>query len=396
MPRPAQGPRLRLFGPDDRYGARPRPGFREYVWYIQFRENGKPKERTTGLDHRASPEELERALADFIAGQQRARQLVAGPRHPDQIAVSEVLDLYGTLHAPYTTDPARIGYAIEALDRWWKDARVSAVTKETCARYVRDRKAEIDATRADRRRQVEARYRAKGKAPPPAKPAKEASDGTPRRELGTLAAALAWCHDNGHLVDAPAVVLPDKPEARERFLSRPEAARLIRAARRLQRSCAYLPLFILIGLYTGARKEAICSLQWQPNTAGGYVDLERGIIDFRKLGQRTNKRRSAIPIPPRLRRFLTAARRRTKQYALEFRSAPVGDPKKAFSEAARLAGIPEVHPHVLRHTAVTWLLDNRVPTWKVAGWVGMSEATIRNVYGHHIADRFDDVIQALA
>jgi len=409
MPRPAQGPKLRLFGPDDRYGARRRDGFKEYRWYIMYRENGRPRERTTGLDHRAGTEALERALADFVARQERGRR-PAGPRRPEEIAVTEILALYGEQHAPHTRDPARIGHAIAALVRWWGDSLLSAVTKAACQRYARERKVEIAAARAERRRQVEARSLTLGKAPPPViAGARTASDGTARRELGTLAAAVAWCRGEGLLTEAVPVVLPDKPEPRERWLTRSEAARLLRAARKLKRSKGYLPLFILLGLYCGARKEALLTLQWQPNAQGGWVDLERGVIDFRKAGQaQTNKRRATVPIPPRLLPFLKAARRRTRKYVLEYRpptdreraagviSVPVTDPKKAFATAAIAAGLGNVHPHTLRHTAVTWLVQAGVPLWTVSGWVGMSEDMIRRVYGHHDPKRFEKVLEVLS
>ena len=56
-----------------------------------------------------------------------------------------------------------------------------------------------------------------------------------------------------------------------------------------------MPLFILIGLYTGRRKEAILSLRWP------QIDLVGGVIDFEIAGRaRTKKRRGQIPIPARL------------------------------------------------------------------------------------------------
>ena len=54
---------------------------------------------------------------------------------------------------------------------------------------------------------------------------------------------------------------PERPEPKDRWLSRKEAAAVIRAARTPQ-ARLYLPHFILIGLYTGRRKEAILSLRW--------------------------------------------------------------------------------------------------------------------------------------
>ena len=65
-----------------------------------------------------------------------------------------------------------------------------------------------------------------------------------------------------------------------------------------------MPLFILIGLYTGRRKEAILSLRWP------QVDLDAGRIDFEVAGRRrTNKKRGKVPIPPRLLPHLRRAKR---------------------------------------------------------------------------------------
>ena len=407
MPRIGQGPRLQLYGPDDKYGARPKARFQEYRWYIVWSEHGRTRDRATGLDHRATPDQREAALADFLASQQRGRR-PDGPRRPDQISIAEILDLYGSLHAPHAAAPDRIGYAIKALLPWWGESPLSSVTKATCQRYARDRRAAIVADRAQRRRHVEARYQAAGKQPPTPKASKPGSDGTARRELGTLAAAINWCHAEGYITAAPIVHLPDKPDASLRWLSRAEAAALLRAARNLDRSSGYLPLFILLGLYTGARKEAILGLQWQPNIGGGWIDLDNRLIDYRKAAQaQTDKRRTAIPIPPRLMRFLIAARARTNQYVLEYRkpttaeiergiqSVPVSDPKKGFTAAAAAAGLPDITPHTLRHTAVTWLVRAGIPLWTVSGWVGMSEEMIRRVYGHHSPDQFRNVLAAL-
>lgn len=56
----------------------------------------------------------------------------------------------------------------------------------------------------------------------------------------------------------------------------------------------YLPLFILIAVYTGRRKEAILSLRWCD------VNLTEGIIDFESTQRRTNKRRGRTRISKRL------------------------------------------------------------------------------------------------
>ena len=118
-------------------------------------------------------------------------------------------------------------------------------------------------------------------------------------------ARLSTTHTRSGMITRPvAVELPERPEPRDRWLTRTEAARLIRAARTPQ-ARLYLPLFILLGLYTGRRKEAILSLRWP------QVDLEAGTINFEVAGRRrTNKKRGVIPIPPRLLPHLQRARKR--------------------------------------------------------------------------------------
>ena len=256
--------------------------------------------------------------------------------------------------------PERIAYGIKALVLWWDKSAVSAVTAATCRRYVKERGVKA---------------------------------ATARRELGVLSAALRYCVVEGYLSSAPQVWLPAKGPPRDRWLTRSDVAKLLREACKSPRARLHLPLYILISVYTGAQRDAILSLQWQPNTAGGWVDLKHGVIDFRRPKE-TNKRRSIIPIPSRLKIFLRQARQRTRQYVLEFEGQPIGDPKKALGTAGQRAGLSHVYSHLLRHTAVTWLVQAGVPLWEVAGWVGMSVEMIERVYGHHSPDRFAAVMKA--
>ena len=63
---------------------------------------------------------------------------------------------------------------------------------------------------------------------------------------------------------------------------------------------------------------------------------------------------------------------------------------QTWDRACGLAGLgDEVTPHVLEHTCITWLLQNRVPIWEVAGFVGTSEKVIRDTYGHHSPDHLN-------
>ena len=296
------------------------------------------------------------------------------------MTVRQALDYYGAEHAPQTSDPARIGHAIEALIAYWGDSPISAVRGETCRAYMRQRK------------------RQQGNNKPNAKPIAPA---TIRKELGTMNSAFKHCFREGYLTAYPGVWLPEKTPGRQRWLTRVELAAMIRAARREPKARLHLPTYLLLAIYTVHRLGAVLSLQWQPNTAGGWIDLERGIIDFNPVGKaRTNKRRSIIPIPNRLWRHLRYVRKRTNTHPIEVDGKPIVSIKKTFRTAcrnadvggkAKRAGVPakglkDVVRHTLRHTGCTWMMHRGVPIWQAAEWAGMSEETFRDIYAHHHPD----------
>ena len=200
MPRTAKGPRL--------YRRR------DTGMYI-IRDTGRP-ERSTGTRDRGK---AEAALTKYLAERDRP----TGPATPDQMTVAQALAHYGSERAPAVKDPARIGYAIDALLPILGGLPVGSVTGEVCRRYAKTRR----------------------KAP-----------GTVRKELSTLQAAMNYCHAEGYLTAAPKLRLPEKPPARNRWLSRDEVAKLLRAAYRSPRA-KHLARFILVAIYTGTRSQAI-------------------------------------------------------------------------------------------------------------------------------------------
>jgi integrase len=251
MPRRNQGPRLRWLA-------------KRECFYIMWTERGRSRERSTGT---ADREQAQVALAEFL--QQRDRR--AGPRDPAQILVTDILTEYQEHRGSKVAAPGRIAFAVLALTDFFEGNSVADVTPQSCGRYAEKR----------------------GR-----------SAGTVRRELGVLRAAINLAHKSGRVTRPVAVELPDRPEPRDRWLTRKEAANLIRASRTPQ-ARLYLPLFILIGLYTGRRKQAVLSLRWP------QVDFDARTISFEIAGRkRTNKKRGVIPIPPRLMPHLRRARRR--------------------------------------------------------------------------------------
>jgi integrase len=198
-----------------------------------------------------------------------------------------------------------------------------------------------------------------------------------------LSAALRWRLGAA----APKFELPPKSDPRDRWLTPAEADRLLAACER-----RHLRLFILLGLHTAARSHAILSLTWD------RVDLEQGRIDYREPGVRgTRKRRVPVPINGTLLAELKAAKaRRETDYVIEWAGGPIRRIVKAMAATAKRAGMPDVTPHVLRHTAATWMLQSGVPIWQVAGMLGYSDTQMVNAtYGHHASDFLQSASQAL-
>ena len=303
--------------------------------------------------------EAEQALAAYIASKDRP----AGPRDPDQVTVAEVLDLYATERAPHVKDPARIADCIRALVPVLGPLPLSAITGEVCRRY--------------------------GKA-------RDRAPGTIRKELGTLAAAINHAHAEGYITGAPRVRLPTKPAPRDRWLTRDEAAKLIRAAYRNPKA-KHLARFILVALYTGTRTDAILRLQYMPNMAGGRVDTDAGVLYRRATGEVESKKRApAAPIPRPLLAHLRRWERLGARHVVEVKGARVASLKTAWRTALKESGIAHATKHDLRHTAITWAMQNGADRWHASGYFGVTVDVLESVYGHHHPTHMQSAVEAMS
>jgi integrase len=55
-----------------------------------------------------------------------------------------------------------------------------------------------------------------------------------------------------------------------------------------------------------------------------------------------------------------------------------------------------VTPHVLRHTAATWLMQAGVDLWQAAGFLGLTVEMISQRYGHHHPGHLAGAVAAFA
>lgn len=256
-----------------------------------------------------------------------------------------------------------------------------------------------------------------------------------RRELAILSAAINYWHSKSTLPNVPMVWMPAKSSARDRWLTRGEAALFLAAALGWYRvtwsdvetraeqhrwECdhtavnRHLARFILLGLYSGSRKAVILGLQWMLNLSGGWVDLDRGVL-YRKPSQEeeTKKRRPSA----RLGRRILAHLRRWQRLDDALRAVAInegpGEGKGSLSpcrDVARSLGGVGTHrlghgdralrprreggaPYAEAHPSDLVDAEGYRPLGSLRA-LGMSVQMLEDVYGHHHPDFQSEAAEA--
>lgn len=329
--------------------------------------------------------EAEEALARYLAAK---HEPAFGEGDPRRILAADCLIYYlqGLEDDHRGPEPTHVPWLIEQFG----DMTCSQVNIETCKAYVVARTSGAIGH----------------------KPVKEA---TAKRELETLSAALNRAWKAGKMDRPIAVWKPSSNPQEARWLTRDEAARLIRGAlgftpkgfdaegrvtgyTRVAKPNYHVARFILIALYTATRHAAVLGLRWERNAHSGSIDLKERRIHRRGTEEReTRKRRRPCPIPDRLLPHLRRWRRLTVTGPAEYAGETIQRQKTGFEAARRLAKLDtDVTPHTLKHTCITWMLQAGVPTWEVAGFSSTSENLIRQRYGHHCPDHMENARKALS
>jgi hypothetical protein len=366
MPRHSKGARLWLQpARRDQYGR----VAEQAVWCIR---DGRHK-RSTGFGQDQA-EAAERALADYIAAKYRAPRI--SNRDPDACKVADVLAIYAEDVVHKHARPQETAARLDRILDFFGETTLARINRRSCEDYVRQRGAQAAA----------------------------------RRELEDLRAAVRHHWEAGLCAALTPVVLPERGRARERWLTRNEAARLLWAAWRLRQrwrdrlsdraTAQHVARFILIGIYTGTRAGAICGAALMPTIGRGYVDLDAGVFYRRSVGAReTKKRQPPVRLPPRLLAHLRRWQRRklAVRSVIEWQGEPVRRINKAFRSAREAAGLgSDVVPHTLRHTAITWQAQADVPMHEICGFFGITPEMFDRVYGHHHPDHQVNAVNALS
>jgi len=284
-------------------------------------------------------ERAEKKLAEYIASKYKPAT-VASP------LIADVLLVYASERLPKTRTPDKAAHNISNLTPFWGKKRADDVNSDNCTAYAADRPA-----------------------------------AAARRDLEVLRAALLYWHKHKVALErAPVVVLPEKSQPRERWLTQAEAKRLRRAAMKHQ----HLYRFVILGLKTGSRSGVLLNLRWD------QIDLARGVMNRKSVGETeaANKRKP----PVRLGRSVVRLLRRWKAkdgkipWVVHYDGKPVQKLRRSWAAACKEAELEDVSPHTLRHTRATWLMQAGIDVWEAAGALGMSVNILTKVYGKHSPD----------
>ena len=223
------------------------------------------------------------------------------------------------------------------------------------------------------------------------------SAATVNKELGLFRAAINWARKELEW-DVPNPFEGRKlkePAGRSRWLTQAEAAALVQAAEKVPKA-GHLPDFIRIGLYTGMRPGEILGLEWS------RVDLSRNLIYLGPTMQKNGKDGS-VPLNERAREAIIS---RARFRASNCPASPwvfcnrdgerIASIKKGFASACRLASLEGVHPHDLRRTFGSWLVQAGVPIQAVSALLRHSDIRITDrVYAHLSPDSLREAAAVL-
>jgi integrase len=333
MPRPNAGPRL------TRKGDRPE-------WYIVHTVAGRTRRYSTGTTDRAAAESQ---LTGYI--------LENGTANGPDPLLSEVLGDYLREHASGVVAPHVLKERAAILGRHIGRRVVSELGSQLGRDYVAARTAE-------------------GVGP-----------ATIGDEMACLNAALKHAAREGRIAPVLPLKLPPRPPPRDRWLTPKEADKLLSAAK-----LPHMRLYIVLALATGLRPGAILDLTWD------RVDLGRLRLDPNPPGRvETRKRRPPMPLPAEIVPALKEARETRKtEWVIEFRGARVKSIKRGMARLAQRVGLKGVSAYTLRHTAATWMAQDDIPLWRIAGMMGhKTTRTTERVYAKHSPSHLRDASDAL-
>lgn len=191
--------------------------------------------------------------------------------------------------------------------------------------------------------------------------------------------AIAW----GYVTTNPVknVKLFKELKGRIRYLTQLEIERLLKELNGTPRS------IVVTALNTGMRKGEIQNLKWRD------IDFFHNYIS---VAVSKNGEARKIPINDMLKQELMNIPRNGDYVFSKATGEPYGDPRKAFENALKRAGIDKFHFHDLRHTFASHLAMGGVDIRTIAALLGHKTLQMTMRYSHLSPGYLQDAVSVLS
>lgn len=204
------------------------------------------------------------------------------------------------------------------------------------------------------------------------------SDGTKRRYMGVIGAALQWATNQGEIPRMPPVVNIEADDgAGARPFSIPELQRLFAKAEPHE----HWRRLLLLCVCTGQRPGAVIALTWD------RIDRTTGVCDFDEPGRkRTKKRRSRVPLPAAAHAYLE--HRRGIGPVIQWQGKPLARAIETLRRLCRDADVTGT-AYGLRKAAATWARSKGVPESDIKTMLGHTMGGQTQRYAHERPEYMD-------
>ena len=312
-------------------------------WACYPNEQGGSTRRSTGVPIADDPQGINaHAIRAAWRTERRAEQTGDGATFDDLIM------LYLDQVTPTKRDPRR--------DRWSAKALFPVLTGK--------RLSEINA--ADVRGYIASRT-AVGIAP-----------GTINKEVGLMSAATNWARREleWEIPNPWQARRQREPDGRNRWLKPDEAERLLKAAETRKDRYPWLHDFIRLGLNSGMRPGEMLGMEWE------RVDLKGRVVTFEARHQKNGKP-GTVPLNHEAREAMLSRARFRASHCPDSPwvfcrqdGSPILKVSKGFAGCARDAGLTDVHPHDLRRTFGSWLVQSGIGIERVSALLRHGDVAI--------------------
>jgi integrase len=303
-----------------------RPKLYRGSWYAVWSDAaGATQRRSLRTKDR---EEADRGIIDL------RRELAA----PPGALVGEIVQAYLDEKKGRIRDHERLENAWNRAAATFKHLRPDQITRKICETYAAERRAHGKGLRGN-----------------------PLSDATILKEINVVRQALNWRGVTGAVFEAPSA-----PPPRDRHLTKQEFQILLDSS-----SAPHIRVFMVLALSTAGRKSAILQLTWD------RIDFDREQIRLAVVGERNRKGRALVPMTDRAKAELIEAKKLAiTPYVIEYAGGPVLNIKKGFAAAVVRAGMTDVTPHDLRHSAAVWMAEAGISMEEIAQFLGHSDPRI--------------------